>query len=162
MPLVRTLSWNAVLRLLRMRFPDVRSLPAEVLAAWLASEREPPVLLDVRTAEEYAVSHLAGALRVDPETEPAALPAALARTAPVVAYCSVGYRSSALAARLQEAGFTAVYNLEGSLFAWANAGRPVYRGGTRVREVHPYNTLWGTLLLAGLHAYAPGDAGSGR
>lgn len=38
----------------------------------------------------------------------------------IVVYCSVSYRSSILARRLQDMGFTNVYNLEGSIFKWAN------------------------------------------
>ena len=77
------------------------------------------------------------------------------RDAVVVAYCSVGVRSSALAARLREVGIEEVHNLQGSLFAWANEGRPVYRGRTRVAEVHPFDARWGALLDAGRHAAPP-------
>ena len=55
----------------------------------------------------------------------------------IVVYCSVGYRSSELAEFLMKTGFTEVYNLEGSIFRWANEGRPVYRAEERVRVVHP-------------------------
>src|SRR6185295_10757461 len=70
---------------------------------------------------------------------------------PMVIYCSVGYRSSALAEKLQKAGFTNVYNLEGSIFNWANEGRPVYRGTNTVAEVHPYSAKWGKLLDQRFH-----------
>ena len=29
---------------------------------------------------------------------------------------------------------------------WANEGHPVERDGETVREVHPYNRVWGVLL----------------
>jgi hypothetical protein len=79
----------------------------------------------------------------------------LDRDAPVVVYCSVGYRSAKVTAALQERGFTQVANLKGSIFRWANEGRPVVRGSTGVREVHPYDHTWGTLLNDSLHAYEP-------
>ena len=44
-----------------------------------------------------------------------------------------------------------VFNLEGSLFKWANEGRPVYRGSERVQEVHPFDEDWGELLDESLH-----------
>ena len=47
-------------------------------------------------------------------------------------------------------GYTEVYNLEGSIFAWANEGRPVYRGKERVQVVHPYDKIWGRLLKKSL------------
>ena len=61
-------------------------------------------------------------------------------------YCSVGYRSGAFAQTLQEAGYSRVENLEGSIFKWANEGRPVFQDGRRVEKVHPYNDAWGKLL----------------
>ena len=145
-------SWADVDRLVADRYPDVPQLTTARLAEMLGAGRRPVVLLDAREAEEYAVSHLPAAhhapsldaaLRLVRESPPDAV---------VVAYCSVGVRSSALAARLRERGVAEVHNLQGSLFAWANEGRPVYRGGTRVVEVHPFDRHWGSLLDADLHA----------
>lgn len=150
------LGWSAVEGTIRSEYPDVRQLSTDSLAAWLRqpSARE-PLLLDVRQPEEYAVSHLQGASRVDPDVEDLSFLAGVPKDTPVVTYCSVGYRSSALSQRLMEAGYTDVWNLEGSIFRWANEGRPVYRDGRPVAAVHPYNALWGTLLADRLHAYEP-------
>jgi 3-mercaptopyruvate sulfurtransferase SseA len=63
-----------------------------------------------------------------------------------VTYCSVGYRSAALAQQLQAMGCKKVFNLEGSLFEWVNQGYPVYQGEQVVKSVHPFNRLWGLLL----------------
>jgi 3-mercaptopyruvate sulfurtransferase SseA len=65
---------------------------------------------------------------------------------PIVVYCSVGYRSSRLAERLQKAGCTNVFNLDGSIFQWANEGRLLERDGRPVNEVHPYSQTFGQLL----------------
>lgn len=148
------LSWPAVLESIREQFPDVRQLQTQELAEWLADpSRRPPLLLDARTEAEFEVSHLAGARHFPEETPPAELLETAGADQPVVVYCSVGYRSSAVARRLREAGFTEVYNLEGSIFKWANEGRPVYRQEQTVQEVHPYDSLWGTLLDRHLHSY---------
>ncbi|NNL66826.1 MAG: rhodanese-like domain-containing protein, partial [Myxococcales bacterium] len=80
-----------------------------------------------------------------------ALPA-LPAEARVVVYCSVGYRSGAIAKRLGERGVERVYNLEGGIFLWANQGRPVVRAGQPVREVHPYGGGWARYLDEGLRA----------
>ena len=146
-----SLSWRAVGALIERDFPAVEAVTTDGLAAWLAdSSRVPPLLLDVREAEEYAVSHLPGALRVDPDASTdalaAALPADFDGSRPVVVYCSVGYRSARMAERLQSAGVADVRNLEGSIFRWANEGRPVVRDGTPVRAVHPFDATWGRLL----------------
>lgn len=149
--------WRSVEAATRQRYPDVARVSADSLAVRLA--RGPaPILVDVRTAGEYAVSHLAGARRVEPNAPASAL-AGVPKDADIVVYCSVGARSSAFAGRLMEAGYTRVANLDGSIFRWANEGRAVVRDGRPVREVHPYDRLWGRLLDRKLHAYRPGEAG---
>jgi rhodanese-related sulfurtransferase len=64
----------------------------------------------------------------------------------MVVYCSIGYRSARLVEKLREGGFSEAKNLEGSIFQWANEGRPVVQNGEVVEEVHPYNKTWGLLL----------------
>ena len=138
----------------RERFPEVRQLGAAELERMLAAP-EPhavPLLLDVREPREYAVSHLPGAMRAATVEEALAVLEEADPRRPVVVYCSVGYRSSRLARALAEAGRPGAANLEGSIFAWANSGRPVVRGGREVREVHPYDRKWGQLLRRELHA----------
>ena len=50
-----------------------------------------------------------------------------------------------------------VYNLEGSLFKWANEGRPmVDSNGQPVTKVHPYNAVFGKFLNKELRA-SPSD-----
>ena len=141
-------AWQAVDRELAARYDDVPTTTPAALAARLDAG-DAPLLLDARTAEEYAVSHLPGARRVDPDATAAELADALAdvdRQRPVVVYCAVGVRSAKVARRLGEAGFGEVANLEGSIFRWANEGRPVVRDGREVTEVHPYDAVWGRLL----------------
>lgn len=135
----------------RARFPEVRQVSVDELERQLVEGR-PPVLLDVRQPAEFEVSHLPGArLATDLRRALEAL-RGVDRDHPVVVYCSVGHRSSGLAEELTAAGYTAVANLEGSIFAWANSGRPVYRGGEVVGQVHPYDHTWGRLLEPGLRA----------
>ena len=132
-----SLTWPAVKARIAKEFPNVKSISTADLAKNIAA-KDAPVLLDVRTQEEFAVSHLSGARRVDPDATTVELP----KDTPIVTYCSVGYRSAKFAQRLQAAGFTNVRNLEGSIFQWANEGRPVEPG----TKVHPYNKKWGVLL----------------
>lgn len=138
-------TWPELKREIRARFPEVPQMNVAQLQAALAV---PPgvVLLDVRDQAEFEVSHLQGA-HWAPDTKAARQ---WIRTGPkgakVVLYCSVGWRSSALARELIRAGEGQVLNLEGSIFEWANQGLPVVRGDTPVRQVHPYNARWGQLL----------------
>lgn len=137
----------------RLAFPRVPQLDAGALEEWLSDPaRPPPVLLDVREKEEYAVSHLPGARRAPSVEAALRLLAGMAKDAPIVAYCAVGYRSSALVRELRARGYTNARNLEGSIFEWANRGLPVYRDGRAVREVHPYDRRWGGYLRRELHS----------
>ncbi|KAF0242019.1 MAG: rhodanese-like domain-containing [Planctomycetota bacterium] len=138
---------------IREKFPGVKQLATGDLAAWLADGKRPkPVLLDVRSEEEWKVSRLPGAKHTPPGTKPDDALAGVAKDAPVVVYCSVGYRSSAYAEKLQKEGWTNVVNLEGSIFAWANEGRPVVDEKGPASKVHPYDAKWGELLKQELRA----------
>ena len=150
----RWLGWQVVKAETRHKFPTVQDIGTRNLAAWLADPQRPkPLLLDVREPAEFAVSHLADARRVEPGTDPATLD--LPKDQPIVTYCSVGYRSAEYAQQLQKAGYTNVRNLEGSIFQWANEGRPVFDDGKPVEKVHPYNDTWGKLLKPSLRADVP-------
>jgi rhodanese-related sulfurtransferase len=141
------MQWALVRKRIAKEFPNVPQLATQDLAAWLADEkREKPVLLDVRAAEEFSVSHLAGARRIDPDATASQLPSGIAKDQPLVTYCSVGYRSSALADRLRAAGYTKVQNLAGSIFQWANEDRPLVSDGNPATVVHPYSAIWSGML----------------
>jgi rhodanese-related sulfurtransferase len=150
-----TSDWEKTKSWVRSEFPEVQHVSAEDLRLRLDSGRKAPIVLDVRSAEEFEVSHLPGAIRVEPEGDLPDFLRTLDHDAPVVAYCSVGYRSSRLVERLRQEGFTDAKNLEGSIFEWANRGYLVERDGTPVREVHPFDAKWGRLLDPSLHAYRP-------
>lgn len=148
--------WPEVKARIRSRFPTVPQLSVPALAAWLNDPaREPPMLLDTRTDQEFADGHLPGAIRV--QDVEAALQRMQQRAAGVhvVLYCSVGYRSSALAAALASRGVQRIHNLEGSLFEWANSGHPVITREGRPGKVHPYDETWGTLLRRELWSREP-------
>jgi rhodanese-related sulfurtransferase len=136
------------------RFPGVAWIEADTLAEWM--RRDPaskPLLLDTRTAEEFFVSHLSGAVRIDP-ARPKLDVIDPTEDRPIVVYCSIGYRSAAIAERLKAVGVGRVYNLRGGIFAWANEGRPIVRDGVPADAVHPYDALWGRLLRPELRASA--------
>jgi rhodanese-related sulfurtransferase len=144
---LRSVDWFLLKKSLRTKFTKIEWISTSELADWLANKRRPaPVLLDVRTPEEWNVSHLPGARRVDPSVSAESVTAGLPKETPIVTYCAVGYRSGEMADRLRVAGFTNVHNLEGSIFQWANEHRPLVREQERVSQVHPYNAFWGRLL----------------
>ncbi len=135
-------------------YADVRHMPTEALARLLESDKAGEVLLlDVREPAEYAVSHLPGAVRVDPGIWRWTFMRRFAEKAKgkiVVFYCSVGVRSSKLASAfgkaLRQAGARALYNLRGGIFAWHNEGRRLVDARGETDFVHPYDSHWGRLL----------------
>lgn len=149
----RSVDWFLLKTSLRHKFPKVEWISTSELADWLANKKRPaPVLLDVRTSDEWNVSHLPGARHVEPSASVESATAGVAKETPIVTYCAVGYRSGEMAERLHAAGFTNVRNLEGSIFQWANEHRPLVRGDEHVSQVHPYNTFWGRLLSEDVRA----------
>ena len=147
-----TMFWSMTLKMIRARFPTVAQVSTDTLQSWLdeSPQRENLLLFDVRESEEYAVSHLQGARPAPSKDEAQKALQGVPSDQRIVLYCSVGYRSSELAQFLMKKGYTEVYNLEGSIFTWANEGRPVYRGNERVKVVHPYDRIWGRLLKKSL------------
>ncbi len=82
-------------------------------------------LIDVRTADEFAAGHIAGARNLDvtaPNFE-AAL-AGLPKDRPYILYCRSGRRSANAQAIMTKAGFVNVQNMSGGLVAWEAAGLP--------------------------------------
>ena len=154
----RSVDWFVLKRSLRAKFGDEHWIATEQLADWLADKNRPaPVLLDVRTPAEWKVSHLPHARQVDPAASAEIAAGATGKDAPIVTYCSVGYRSAEMAQRLRAAGFTHVQNLEGSIFEWANEHRPLVHDGQPATRVHPYDALWGRLLQPEVRAPRPAN-----
>ena len=133
-------SWEAVNE--RVDSIGVPSITTEELASHLDAG-ESWLLLDVRTSEEYSVSRLPGAVLVESASEARRL--IETHEGPVVAYCSVGIRSARMVEELGGAE-SGVLNLRGSLFAWANEGRPLEGPSGVTSNAHPYDERWGSLL----------------
>ncbi len=149
------MTWAATEALIEEAFPGTPPIDTTALSDVLEDPERPVVLIDVREPEEFAVSHLQGAVRATSIEHAVALVDGAPDAATIVAYCSVGYRSAGLVAALAARGRTQVYNLEGSIFRWANENRPLYRGDRPVRQVHPFDESWGALLQADRRAYSP-------
>ncbi|MBS1258378.1 MAG: Thiosulfate sulfurtransferase GlpE [Candidatus Scalindua arabica] len=147
-----TLTWTEVISDIRDKYPDVNQIRTDELYSWLtAPDSEPAIIIDARAKEEFYVSNITGAMNIPYDKDPLKHLTDIKPDRPIVVYCSVGYRSSILARKLQDAGFTRVYNLEGSIFKWANEGRPLVQSQTTVHKVHPYNAHWGKLLEKKYH-----------
>lgn len=84
------------------------------------------VLLDVRTAEEYAESHIQGAINIDVKKDDFVEKAKsiLPTDKTIAVYCRGGKRSVAAAEKLVTEHYKVV-NLEGGIMAWKEADMPV-------------------------------------
>lgn len=83
-------------------------------------------LVDVRTVEEFVSGHIKGAQNIvylsdtwSTEIEK------LDKEEPVYVYCAKGGRSAKCAQLLADAGFKKIYDLEGGIGQWKQAGKPV-------------------------------------
>lgn len=94
---------------------------------WLLESERPPVLLDVRSEEEFAESNLGGELLPLHQLRDRLGELEHLKRRPVVVHCRSGARSEQAVRILREAGFEDVTNLEGGLLAWVRdigASRP--------------------------------------
>ena len=107
---------------------DAPEIPPQELVARLTAEAS-PVVLDVRTPQEYAAGHVPGALNVPHKALPDRLAEVLGfRDREVVLYCERGKRSDMARAVLLEAGFTSVQHLQGHMVEWRRQRLPEHKG----------------------------------
>ena len=88
--------------------------------------RSDALVLDLRSAEDYAKGHILGAKSMplaDIERRAGELEKHKAK--PVIVHCGDGNRSGGGVAMLRKLGFGSVSNLSGGYAAWQQAGLPV-------------------------------------
>lgn len=119
----------------------------QAVSAKEAAALENSLFLDAREAVEYEVSHLPGAINIGYDRLNLKTVKNVDKSRPVVVYCTVGYRSERAAKKLRKKGFTNVYNLYGSLYAWKLAGLPLEDAeGNPTEKLHTYNEKWGSFV----------------
>jgi hydroxyacylglutathione hydrolase len=85
---------------------------------------EPPLILDVRNASEYAAEHIPDSLHI-PYGDLAGRFDELPSDRPIAAICRGGKRSGLAASILQREGFTDVIHVGKGVGAWRDGGHPV-------------------------------------
>lgn len=88
------------------------------------ADQEGIQFIDVRRDDEWRGGHIPTARHVFLPMLPDQIDT-LARDAPVVVYCSTGFRASIAASLLLQCGFTEVYNVAGGMNAWRAAAYPI-------------------------------------
>lgn len=97
--------------------------PAAV-AERIGDPQTAPLLLDVRTAQEFGAGHVPGAVNI-PVQELESRLAQVPKDREVVVYCEVGGRARRAGTLLRERGYDKVSEMEGSMKAWREARLPV-------------------------------------
>jgi rhodanese-related sulfurtransferase len=145
------------------RYPQLTQCTPDELAERHACIDDAVVVFDVRSAEEYAVSRLLGAIRVEPSIDAHTFASQFGERLTgrdVVFYCAIGLRSSRLAKRLEPVWSTvrprSVANLSGGIFRWSNEERPLVAGQRVMHGVHRYSAFWSRFLAPGNDKSPPG------
>jgi rhodanese-related sulfurtransferase len=111
-------------------------------------------VLDVRTPAEFAEVHATPARNLPLPDVSAASLAAIGHTdpaAPVYLLCQTDRRATAAADTLAAAGFKQPVVITGGTVAWAAAGLPVVRGGTKAVSIErQVRIVAGSIVLTGV------------
>jgi rhodanese-related sulfurtransferase len=117
-------------------------------------EEEDVFLLDVRTPAEFNYSHIEGATLIPLKNVPAHDPVNLSddkllpnrmkelpkdKNTKIVVYCYTGKRAGIASQMIADAGYKRVYNIQGGLTAWVNAGYPIVIDPVRWLANYPHN-----------------------
>ena len=84
------------------------------------------VVLDVRSKAEFEKGHIAGATNIDISSPRfAETVGALDRSKTYLVNCAVGMRSARACKKMEELGFTNLFDLAPGFDGWKKAGKPV-------------------------------------
>ena len=100
----------------------VKAVDAKTLQGWLASGSA--VLIDVRARGMHGAERIPGARSIPADTlDPGRIPGEANQR--VVFHCEIGVASAKAARRVADTGRDEVYNLDGGIQKWKQAGLPV-------------------------------------
>jgi sulfur-carrier protein adenylyltransferase/sulfurtransferase len=106
-------------------YPQPMSATVREIGAREAREAD-ALLVDVRSDEEWKVSHIPGALHVPMSQVEERLPELVPdRSRPIITYCAVGARSYRILPTLDALGYEDAISMAGGIVAWRELGFPV-------------------------------------
>lgn len=107
--------------------PAITSVSAPELLQLMESGTD-VLVLDVRSSDEHAAGHIAGAVNI-PHTEIEHRLGELSpyKDKPVIVCCWAGGRADSVKGMLRNAGFASLYDLRGHMAEWVRLGYPVER-----------------------------------
>lgn len=111
----------------------------DISAKMFKMDKESFIILDCRGVDEYEVSHINEARRVGFDDFDLTQIEDIPKSAKIVTYCLIGKRSEKIGEKLQDAGYTNVHNLHGSILSWMNEGYPVIDSqGRKTNKIHGF------------------------
>jgi len=110
-----------IIDVVELRQSNYRELGAE--EAWKLVIKNPPLLLDVRTKNEFSTGYIKGAVLI-PLQELQARAGELVQyeNQPILIYCATGNRSTTASKILLDQGYKDVMNLRMGIMGWASKG----------------------------------------
>ena len=104
----------------------VETVPPSEAAQVIGEAPDDLVVLDIRTPEEYSAGTIEGAVNIDfYAADFSDRIAALDRDATYVLFCRTGSRSAGAAQLMRDLDFSEVYEIDGGIVAWSQAGEPI-------------------------------------
>jgi rhodanese-related sulfurtransferase len=97
--------------------------PADFRESYLKDKNA--LLIDVREYFEYKKSRIKGAVNIPSSGNIDVAADTLNNNRSLYLYCTSGFRAKKVAVRLSDRGFGSVFNLEGGIKRWKEAGLPV-------------------------------------
>jgi len=132
-----TLLWGMLAVAVAQETPKFASL--EEFSTKLSQQAKPQIV-DARSAGEFALNHLYGAVNFNLQSENYdALVKSLNAAKPVFVYSIQNGRSSALSKDLRDRGFKEVFELEKGIGNWVGGGKPIFttaKQGLSLSEYH--------------------------
>ena len=123
---------------------SVQSIAPKEFAAKI-KKTENPQILDVRTPDEFESEHIENAVNLNWNSDDfAAKAATYDKAKPVFVYCLSGGRSKKAAKKLNELGFTTVYELDGGFLNWNEEGFSKPSEGQTGMTMNDFNDLLNT------------------
>ena len=104
-----------------------KTLTAQEMSKMIKKDKK-VVLLDVRTPEEYAKGHIAGAKNYTLHNAADMTSIGkLDKKAVYIVYCRTKNRSGVVANQMTQQGFTKVYQMTDGIVGWEQSGLPVVK-----------------------------------
>jgi len=104
------------------------TISQQALLALMAAPTETTLVLDVRSAEEFAEGHIEGAINISHKQINANLNKIMAfKDQTVVVHCRSGRRALSAENDLRAAGFSDLRHLDGDINAWQAANLPLVK-----------------------------------